>query len=189
MALPALVAVDENPDVLNSVEAQLIRRYASDYRIECLHDPAEAVRTLSRLKDTAVDVALVLVGQSLSDASRVELLGQVRRLYPHAKRVLLVAPNPWSDARTSQVIRASMALGRIDFYMVRPSLSRDEVFHAGVSDFLLDWARERSLVPETVHIVGEEWSGRAYELRETFASCAVPHAFCLADSEQGVNYY
>jgi thioredoxin reductase (NADPH) len=54
-----------------------------------------------------------------------------------------------------------------------------------VSSFLLEWARERRLVPHTVHIVGEEWSGRAYQLRETFERCATPHAFCLADSDEG----
>ena len=59
------------------------------------------------------------------------------------------------------------------------------MFHQAISSFLLEWATERRIVPHTVHIVGESWSGRAYELREVFERCAVPHAFCLADSEQG----
>ena len=63
--LPALVAVDEDPEVLDRVEAQLARRYASDYRVECLRDTDEALRTLTQLGDAAVDVALVLVGQSI----------------------------------------------------------------------------------------------------------------------------
>jgi thioredoxin reductase (NADPH) len=33
--------------------------------------------------------------------------------------------------------------------------------------------------------VGESWSGRAYELRELLGSCAMPHAFSLADSPDG----
>jgi thioredoxin reductase (NADPH) len=40
-------------------------------------------------------------------------------------------------------------------------------------------------LPHTIHIVGEAWSGRAYELRETFERCAAPHTFCLADSDEG----
>ena len=40
-------------------------------------------------------------------------------------------------------------------------------------------------MPHTVHIVGEAWSGRAYELRDVFERCAVPHAFWLADSDEG----
>ena len=40
-----------------------------------------------------------------------------------------------------------------------------------------------SVVPQTVHVVGETWSGRAYELREALGQCAAPHVFCLAESE------
>jgi thioredoxin reductase (NADPH) len=78
-----------------------------------------------------------------------------------------------------------MALGYADHYVLRPAASPDEVFHEAVSDFLLEWARDRLLVPQTVHIVGETWSGRAYELRDVFTRCAVPHAFSLADSDHG----
>ncbi len=185
MGLPALVAVDADPDVLEDVEAQLVRRYGSDYQVECLGDPDEGLRRLTELRDAAVDVALVLAGQSLPGTAGDELLDHVRQLHPHAKRVLLVAANAWADAPTASAIRASMALGRIDYYVPRPAASQDEVFHEAVSDFLLEWARERLLVPQTVHIVGEAWSGRAFELRDVFARCAAPHAFCLADSDTG----
>jgi len=50
---------------------------------------------------------------------------------------------------------------------------------------LLDWAEANRAVPYTVHIVGESWSGRAYELREALQQCAIPHHFCLADSAEG----
>ena len=39
--------------------------------------------------------------------------------------------------------------------------------------------------PYTIHVVGESWSGRAYELREALGRCAIPHSFCLADSATG----
>ena len=69
--------------------------------------------------------------------------------------------------------------------MARPAGPPDEVFHEAVSSFLLEWATERRTVPHTIHIVGEDWSGRAYELRETFERCAVPHTFCLVNSQEG----
>ena len=78
-----------------------------------------------------------------------------------------------------------MALGQIDYYVPRPAGSPDEVFHQAISSFLLEWATERRMVPHTVHIVGESWSGRSAELREVFERCAVPHDFCLADSDAG----
>jgi thioredoxin reductase (NADPH) len=185
MALPVLVAVDGDPDLLEEVETQLVQRYGHDYRVEAVQVPDEALRTLTTLRHAGEDVALVLAGQSSTGTTRGELLDHVRQLHPHAKRVLLVAENAWTDQPTADAIRASMALGRIDYYVLRPAAPPDEVFHEAVSEFLLEWALDRRLVPQTVQIVGEEWSGRAYELRDVFARCAVPHDFCLADSEKG----
>jgi thioredoxin reductase (NADPH) len=34
-------------------------------------------------------------------------------------------------------------------------------------------------------VIGEYWSGRAYELRHLLGRCAFPHSFCLADSSDG----
>jgi thioredoxin reductase (NADPH) len=153
MALPVLVAVDEDAVVLAEVEAQLLQRYGRDYRVECLRNPGEALRRLTELRDAGADVALVLAGLSSSGTTGGELLEHMRQLHPHAKRALLVAANVWTDGPTAEAIRASMALGRIDYYVLRPAASPDEVFHEAVSDFLLEWAMERRLVPQTVHIV------------------------------------
>jgi thioredoxin reductase (NADPH) len=150
-----------------------------------LADPAEALRTLTELAQNGEEVALVLARNPPSRTTGSELLEQVRQLHPHAKRALLVPSDTWADRTTAEAIRGSLALGRIDYYVASPAGSPDEVFHQAVSSFLLEWARDRCLVRQTVHIVGETWSGRAYELRKVFEQCAVPHIFCLADSDQG----
>jgi thioredoxin reductase (NADPH) len=97
----------------------------------------------------------------------------------------VVPGGAWADPPSAEAILDSMGLGLIDYYVQRPVAGLDEVFHQATSGFLLEWASERRLVPHTTHIVGEEWSGRAYELREVFESCAAPHSFCLAGSEKG----
>jgi thioredoxin reductase (NADPH) len=185
MVSPVLLAVEDDPDVLAVVESQLVQRYDRDYDVQAVRDPADAQRALTELRDAGVEVALVLAGQSLQGMTGGDLLEQVRRLHPHAKRALLVPANAWTDEPTAEAIRASMALGRADHYVLRPAGSADEVFHEAISDFLLEWARERRRVPQTVHIVGETWAGRAQQLRDVFAGCAVPHEFCLADSDKG----
>ena len=186
MRLPVLLVVDEDRVALDEVETQLVQRYAHDYRIESLGDPDDALRTLQTLADAGEDVALVLAASSLLSTSGSHLLEHVRQLHPHAGRALLVSGNVWwTDQPTADAIRDSMALGRIDYYLPRPAGSFDEVFHEAVSSFLLESARARRVVPQTVHIVGETWSGRAYELREVLEQCVAPHAFCLAASEQG----
>ncbi|HEV7628885.1 MAG TPA: NAD(P)/FAD-dependent oxidoreductase, partial [Streptomyces sp.] len=61
----------------------------------------------------------------------------------------------------------------------------DEQFHLAISSFLLAWAEARRHVPHTVNVIGESWSGRAYELRAVLERCAIPHRFLLAGSEEG----
>jgi thioredoxin reductase (NADPH) len=185
MALPVLLAVEEGHDALAVVESQLTQRYAHDYRVMCLADPCEAAQQLTELARAGEEVALVLAGMLQSAAARGGLLEHVRELHPRAKRALLVPANSWADKPTADAIRAAIALGHVDYYVVGPTRPPDEVFHEAVSSFLLEWATERRIVPHTVHIVGETWSGRAYELREVFERCAAPHAFCLADSDEG----
>ncbi|HEY7421250.1 MAG TPA: FAD-dependent oxidoreductase [Gaiellaceae bacterium] len=185
MAFAAIVAVSDNPLLLDAVREQLVERYAGNYRIECLRDPKEAVALLETLAADGVDVALVLATQSAIAATDGALLDATHRLHPQAKRAMLISTKAWTDASTAESIRAAMALGRVDHFVLDPGPPPDEVFHEAVQSFLLEWARERRLVPQTVHIVGEEWSGRAYELRSVLERCAAPHAFCLADSDKG----
>jgi thioredoxin reductase (NADPH) len=184
-ALPVLLAHDEDEQILVLLENQLIQRYSHDYRVECLVDPALALLRLGELADAGEVVALVLAGKSESVTCGGGLLEQVRELHPHAKCALLVPSDVWADKSSADAIRTLIALGRVHYYVVRPAGSPDEVFHEAISSFLLEWATELRIVPHTIHIVGEAWAGRAYELRETFERCAAPHAFCLADSEEG----
>jgi thioredoxin reductase (NADPH) len=183
--LPVVLAVDEDRDALGVVESQLTQRYSHDYRVMCLSDAGEALQKLAELAGAGQDVALVLAGLPRSAIASGGLLGRVRELHPHAKRALLVPLNAWADKPTADAIRALIAFEGVDYYVVAPADLPDEVFHEAVSSFLLEWATERRTVPHTVHIVGAAWSGRAYELRDVFERCAVPHAFWLADSDEG----
>jgi thioredoxin reductase (NADPH) len=185
MQLPVIIAVDGSTHVLDAVERELAERYARRYRIERAQSVARAVERLNELAQLGTDLALILVGQSLLDTTGGDALDAARRLHPHAKRALLVSPGALTRSKRADLIRGAMAVGRIDHFVREPGQSPDEVFHEAISGFLLEWARERRLVPQTVHIVGQHWSGRAYELRAVLESCAVPHTFCLADSDQG----
>jgi thioredoxin reductase (NADPH) len=182
MSQPALFAIDENRHALAEVEAQLVQRYGRDYAVMSMDDADAALRALAEHATAGTEVALVLVADPVASPP---FLDRVRQLHPHAKRALLVSAGSWLNPATAEAIQSLMALGRIDHYVLSPTGSPDEVFHEAVSSFLLESARDRRRVPQTVHIVGEAWSGRAYELRTVFEQCAVPHAFWLADSEQG----
>jgi thioredoxin reductase (NADPH) len=182
---PVLVAVEEDAGVLRGVERELRDRYGRHYRVECTRSPQEARALLESLAAAGEDVALVLAGQGLSGMTASELLDEARHLHPQAKRGLLIEWGSWGDRATGEAIFDSMAHGRIDHFVLRPSGSPDEAFHQAIASSLLDWTEARRGGPYTIHVVGESWSGRAYELRDVLERCAIPHSFCLADSNDG----
>lgn len=185
MAAPVLLAVSEDREVLENLKAQLGPRYARHYRVECLGDADEALALITGLAEAGEELALMLADNAVWNAHGGLGLERARQLHPDARRALLVQPDAWVDQPTAKSIRDSIALGRINHYVITPALGPDEAFHQAITSFLLEWTTDRRLVPQTIHVVGEEWSGRAYELREVLERCAIPHAFFLADSEQG----
>jgi thioredoxin reductase (NADPH) len=184
MPAPALLAVDVDP-ALGQVEQELRGRYAGGYRVICTFSPDEALAILAQLSDAGEEVALVLAGQWLPETTGAELLERARHLHPHARRGLLVGWGEWGHRPTAQAIFDSMALGQIDYFVLRPAVSPDELFHHAISGFLLDWTEARRIAPHTVRVVGEAWEGRAHELRGTLERCAIPHAFYLSESREG----
>ncbi len=182
---PVILAIDSDAEALGKVDATLRSRYAHDYRVECLRSPRDALARLEQLGAAHEAVALVLAGETLDGMTGSNLLETARRLHPHARRGLMIGWGDWGIPATGNAIYDSISNGRIDHYVVRPSEPPDELFHHEVSGWLLEWAESQRVSPYTVNIVGETWSGRAYELREVLGSCAFPHAFLLADSPAG----
>ncbi len=185
MSRPVLLAVEEDETFLRDVERELRDRYERSYRIVCLGSASEAEAELDRLADAGEDLVLVLAGESLGGTPGSEFLGGVRRRHPHAQRGLLIEYDGWGQPGTGAIIFKAMAARQIEYYLIRPIRTPDELFHQAISTFLLEWSHARRLSTHTVHIVGDSWSGRAYELREALGRCALPHAFCLADSPEG----
>jgi thioredoxin reductase (NADPH) len=186
MAEPVLLAVDDDADSLAAVERELRERYSRDYTVLCERSCHAALDTLERLRAEGQPVALVLSGQWLSTGmTGAELLGRVHQIHPHAKRGLLIEWGGWGDRPTGEAIHDAMATGRIDYYVLRPSTRPDEVFHQTVSSFLLEWSHSQKTAPHTIYVVGRSWSGRAFDIRNALERCAIPHSFCLADSDRG----
>ena len=180
-----LLVVDGSEETLRDIEQELNDRYGRSYRVVCVGSAPQAEAELARLAEAGEEISLVLAGESLDGEPGSDLLGGVRRHHPHAQRGLMIDYASWGGQATGEAIFAAMARRQIDYYLIRPIRSPDELFHQSISTFLLEWAHSRRVSSHTVHIVGESWSGRAHELREVLGRCALPHAFCLADSPEG----
>ena len=174
MDLPVLLTVDDDADALAAVETELLDRYARHYRVVGLTSSAEAEALLDELAAAAAEVALVLAAQWLPETTGSELLDHVGRSHPHARRALLIAWGEWGQNPTGEAIFDGVAHGWFEHYVVRPTEPPDEFFHESISSLLLDWAEDRRAAPYTVHVVGESWWGRAYELARPSSSAPSP---------------
>jgi thioredoxin reductase (NADPH) len=182
---PALVAVDDDPAALAWIAGELRRRYAADYEVVCATSAHDAQRALEEIRHRGGDVAIVLAAQWLADLTGDELLARVHRLHPRAKRGLLVDFGAWGDRATADAILRAMTHGHIDYYVLRPWRSCDELFHRTVTEFLHEWSRTETSQPKEVVVVGDAWEPRANEITTLLGRNGVPTLFRAADSPEG----
>jgi thioredoxin reductase (NADPH) len=181
---PVILAVDPDPGAVAQITAHL-DRYADDYRIECGTSLDEALEKLERMREAGDRVAVVLAARGEGELQAEDLLERVNRLHPHAKRGLLIEFGAWGDEETASAIRRSMALGHIDYYVLKPWNPPDELFHRTVSEFLHEWRRAHGTGRRELTVVADQYSPRGFELRNLLARNGVPHAFHTSDSEEG----
>jgi thioredoxin reductase (NADPH) len=94
IANPVMMTVDDDPDVLRTVQRDLRRGFGRDYRVLSADSPAVALQTAERLVECDEPVALFLVDQPMPGMTGVELLTKLRELVPDARRVL---PTAYAD--------------------------------------------------------------------------------------------
>lgn len=185
-ARPVILAIDDDPTGLASISIELQRRYARDYQIVFLTSASEALTKLEQLRASGERVAIVLADQWMPELNGAEVLARTRELHPHAKRALLISWGEWGDEATAEVIRAGIALGNIDYYVLKPWKSPDERFHRTIAEFLHEWRRGDASVPHEITVVADTWAQRTHELRTLLSRNGVSHGFYANDSDEGL---
>ncbi len=182
---PVVLAVDDDAAALARIERELTQRYGWDYDVVCELSPRAAAAALRTMQDEGARVAIVLAAQWMSEAEGTELLAEVGRLHPHAKRGLLIDWGAWGHQPTAEAIFRGMAQRHMDYYLMKPLQAGDEQFHRTVVEFLHEWSRAQSPAANEITLVARRWSVRGHELRSLLARNGVPHAFLSSDSDAG----
>jgi thioredoxin reductase (NADPH) len=171
---PSILIVDDEPAALASMLDALTRRFGGDYRVEPHLTAQSALDSVARHKADGDEIALVIADQWMPDMTGNEFLGQVRTIEPTAKRALLVS---WGDHEASPVILQACALGQLDNYLYKPWSPAEVHLYPYVSEFLAEWTRLHRPGMELIHIVGDEFSTRANEIRELLDRNGIPYGF------------
>lgn len=180
---PVILVIADDGDERAGIEAEIESRYASHYEI--IARPSADEFMLQDLADEGRDIALVLVDQWLPETTGVEFLATVKLLSPATKRGLLVEWGAWGEQATAAAIIEAMTLGHIDYYVLKPWSSPDELFHRTITTFLHEWSRSRPAARPQISVIGNRWDRRCHEVRNLLARYRVDHCFYPSDSDDG----
>jgi thioredoxin reductase len=179
---PAIVIVSRDPNARKRLVRELSRRYGMDYQVEVCDDPTGLEAHLRGLAGAGTPIAMVIGAVGELDPDGIDVLGTVRGIDPEASRVAAVRWGEWETARPTF---DAVTLGKIDHWVLRPEQVPDEEFNQAITQFLSEWRNQRSGGFEAVRVIGEQWSVRSQELRETFPRNGIPIGFYDANSERG----
>lgn len=169
MAKPAIVTIDDDAEVLRSVERDLRRKYAADYRVLRADSGTAALEMVRELKVRNNPIALFLVDQRMPGMSGVEFLEQANKIFPDAKRALLTA-----YADTEAAIAAINDAG-IHHYLLKPWDPPEENFYPVLDDLLDDWRADYQPPFEGIRILGNRWSPDSHRVKDLLARNHIPY--------------
>ena len=169
MAKPILLSVDDDADVLRTIERDLRSHYGAEYRVLASDSPEAALSLLNQLKLRNDSVALLLADQRMPKMDGVGFLQQAKEIFPGAKRALLTA-----YADTNAAISAINEVS-INYFFMKPWDPPEEHLYPQLDDMLDDWQASHRPAFEGIRVLGTRWSPRSYELRDFLARNHVPY--------------
>jgi thioredoxin reductase (NADPH) len=169
MAKPALLAIDDEPEVLRSVERDLRRRYGQQYRILRAESGSSALDATQRLKQREDSVALFLADQRMPAMSGVEFLLEAAKVFPDAKKVLLTA-----YADTSAAITAINQV-RLDYYLLKPWDPPEQNLYPVLDDLLEDWRANHPPPYDGLRVIGYRWSPQSHSIKDFLGRNSFPY--------------
>ena len=171
MAKPAILTVDDDPQVLDAVQRDLRARYAADYRVVAAHSGAEALEAILALKQRGDIVALLLADQRMPEMTGTEFLLAAAPHFPEARKVLLTA-----YADTDAAIQAINEVG-LDHYLLKPWNPPEDRLYPVIDDLLADWTANTEAPFDGIRVLGTTWSPATHDAKDFLARNQVPYRF------------
>ncbi|MGH8927706.1 MAG: response regulator, partial [Acidimicrobiia bacterium] len=179
MGTPAILAVDDDPLVLASVQRDLKGRYADRYQVLGASSGKEGLEILNELIVSGDPAALLVVDQRMPEMTGVEFLEAARRLDRSSRRVLLTA-----YADTEAAIAAINRAG-VSQYILKPWDPPEQLLYPLLDDELESWQADYRPVYTGTRVLGDRWSAATHRVKELFARNLVPYQSIDAGTPEG----
>jgi thioredoxin reductase (NADPH) len=178
MTKPVILAVDDEPQVLNAVERDLRRHYRGDYRIVKANSGAEALEAVRQLKQRNTPIALFLADQRMPAMNGTEFLAEASKLSPDARKVLLTA-----YADTEAAIESINTIG-LDYYLMKPWDPPEQTLYPVLDDLLSDWQATVPLPYDGIRVAGTLWSPSAHRVKDFLARNLIPYQWLDIETDK-----
>ena len=180
--MPAIVIVSRDDAARQNLHRELAKRYGADYQLVTCGEPTELASVIRKVQDTGEQIALIIGGIGGHDPEGIDTLAAVRAVDATALRV---AAFRYGDFAYVEPLFEAIAQGKVNHWVPFPESHRDEEFHRAITDFLAEWNTRDFSGFEALRLIGEQWSPRSQELRDTFSRNRLPFGFYDAASERG----
>jgi thioredoxin reductase (NADPH) len=177
MAKPVIFAVDDEPEVLNSIERDLRQHYNTIYRVMKATSGTQALDAVCQLKKRGTPVALFVVDERMPAMTGTQFLVEALKLYPDARRVLLTA-----YADTDTAITAINQIG-LDHYLLKPWEPPSERLYPVLDDLLSEWFAKARPGYDGIRVVGATFSAASYGVRDFLSSNQIPYQWLDIQSD------
>lgn len=180
MSKPIILCVDDDPEVLASIERDLRAQYRKEYRIIKALGSDNGLEAAETIKKRGTPIALFLVDQRMPGISGTEFLAKMNELHPNSAKVLLTA---YSDTEAAIV---SINVIGLDHYLLKPWDPPSEKLYPVLDDLLSLW-RSRAEIPfEGIQMAGSRWSPKCYELKEFMSRNQIPYKWVDIDKDNSM---
>ncbi len=177
MSRPAILAVDDDPQVLAAFRRDLRSRYRSEYNILSAASGEEALATVRELKARGDAMAMIISDQRMPQMLGVEVLARSREFFPQARRLLLTAYSDL-DAAVNGINEA-----HLDYYLAKPWDPPEEQLFPVLDDLLDAWKVEYLPEATGLRLVGHQWSPRSHEIKDFLVGNLIPYRWVDADRD------
>lgn len=177
MARAAILAVDDDPVVLNAVERDLRQKYGREHRILKANSGAEALEILRELLERGDPVALLVADQRMPSMTGVEFLEEAAELLPDVRKVLLTA-----YADTDAAIYAINRAG-VDYYLLKPWDPPNEHLYPVLDGLLEEWSANIERPFDGIRVIGAMWSPASHEVKDFLARSSIPYRWLDVDTD------
>jgi thioredoxin reductase (NADPH) len=178
---PAIVLISEHH--IDTLQDEF-DRYARDYDLYPSTSARQAFESARDVVAAGGQVAMVVTESLLPDADVHMAFHKLREKVPTARRV--VAAHWDRFMADGPAMRAAMAKGKLDAYLLMPRGARDEEFHNAITDLLSDWG---STVPDpevvSVKIISPTRDPLTMAIRDFLSRMAMPSRVWEPDSDAG----